>query len=108
RILLKVATDDLADASGRKGQNARLTSRLIGWHRDIEEFKAVGADAEGDAEGTRVAERGIPEPQAQRRAPPGGAALELKEGDEADDLEGDGFTPEEAQDIIGRVSARGN
>ena len=41
RILLKVATDDLAIAIGRKGQNARLTSRLIGWRLDIEEFKAV-------------------------------------------------------------------
>ncbi|MFM9081598.1 MAG: transcription termination factor NusA, partial [Opitutaceae bacterium] len=38
RILLKVATDDLAVAIGRKGQNARLTSRLIGWRLDIEEF----------------------------------------------------------------------
>ena len=27
---------------GRKGQNARLTSRLIGWRLDIEEFKAMG------------------------------------------------------------------
>src|SRR5690606_15083695 len=42
RILLKVATDDLAVAIGRKGQNARLTSRLIGWRLDIEEFKAMG------------------------------------------------------------------
>ena len=49
RILLKVATDDLAIAIGRKGQNARLTSRLIGWRLDIEEFRAVGADPEGDA-----------------------------------------------------------
>jgi len=44
RILLKVATDDLAIAIGRKGQNARLTSRLIGWRIDIEEFKAEGDD----------------------------------------------------------------
>src|SRR5476651_2629804 len=44
RILLKVATDDLAVAIGRKGQNARLTSRLIGWRLDIEEFKAQGDD----------------------------------------------------------------
>jgi hypothetical protein len=42
RILLRVATDDLAVAIGRKGQNARLTSRLIGWRLDIEEFKAMG------------------------------------------------------------------
>ena len=49
RILLKVATDDLAIAIGRKGQNARLTSRLIGWRIDIEEFKAEGDDPRGNA-----------------------------------------------------------
>ena len=49
RILLKVATDDLAVAIGRKGQNARLTSRLIGWRLDIEEFKAAGDDPRGNA-----------------------------------------------------------
>ena len=30
-------------AIGRKGQNARLTSRLIGWRLDIEEFKVERA-----------------------------------------------------------------
>ena len=40
--MLKVATDDLAIAIGRKGQNARLTSRLLGWRLDIEEFRAAG------------------------------------------------------------------
>jgi transcription termination/antitermination protein NusA len=38
RILLRVASDDLAIAIGKKGQNARLTSRLIGWKIDIEEY----------------------------------------------------------------------
>ncbi|MEO6246338.1 MAG: transcription termination factor NusA, partial [Opitutaceae bacterium] len=61
RIILKVATDDLAVAIGRKGQNARLTSRLIGWRLDIEEFKAVGADPEGDAKRKLVATLGVGE-----------------------------------------------
>ena len=106
RILLKVATDDLAVAIGRKGQNARLTSRLIGWRLDIEEFKAVGADPEGDAKRKLVAALGIPEQQALRLVKAGFVSLELFEGVEAGDLEGAGFTADEAADIIGRVSAR--
>ena len=106
RILLKVATDDLAVAIGRKGQNARLTSRLIGWRLDIEEFKAVGADPEGDAKRKLVAALGIPEPQALRLVKAGFVSLELFEGVEPSDLEGAGFTAEEATDIINRVSAR--
>ena len=106
RILLKVATDDLAVAIGRKGQNARLTSRLIGWRLDIEEFKAVGADPEGDAKRKLVAALGIPEAQALRLVKAGFVSLELFEGVEAGDLEGAGFTAEEAADIINRVMAR--
>ena len=44
RILVRVVNDDLAVAIGRKGQNARLTSRLVGWRLDIEEFKVTAAD----------------------------------------------------------------
>ena len=104
RILLKVATDDLAVAIGRKGQNARLTSRLIGWRLDIEEFKAVGADPEGDAKRKLVAQLGIPEDTALRLVKAGFVSLELFEGVEASDLEGAGFSAEEAADIIARVS----
>jgi transcription termination/antitermination protein NusA len=106
RILLKVATDDLAVAIGRKGQNARLTSRLIGWRLDIEEFKAVGADPEGDAKRKLTAALGIPEAQALRLVKAGFVSLELFEGVEPSDLEGAGFAPDEAADIISRVSAR--
>jgi N utilization substance protein A len=104
RILLKVATDDLAIAIGRKGQNARLTSRLIGWRLDIEEFRAVGADPEGDAKRKLVAALGISEPISLRLVKAGFVSLELFEGVEADDLVGAGFTTEEALDIIGRVT----
>ena len=95
-----------AVAIGRKGQNARLTSRLIGWRLDIEEFKAVGADPEGDAKRKLVTTLGIAEPLALRLVKAGFVSLELFEGVEAGDLEGAGFTAEEASDIIHRVSAR--
>lgn len=106
RILLKVATDDLAVAIGRKGQNARLTSRLIGWRLDIEEFKAAGADPEGDAKRKLVAALGIAEDIALRLVKAGFVSLELFEGVEAGDLEGAGFTAEEAADVIARVTGQ--
>ncbi len=105
RILLKVATDDLAVAIGRKGQNARLTSRLIGWRLDIEEFKAVGADPEGDAKRKLVGALGIAESLALRLVKAGFVSLELFDGVEAADLEGAGFSADEAGDIIQRVAA---
>ena len=80
RILLKVATDDLAVAIGRKGQNARLTSRLIGWRLDIEEFRAVGADPEGDAKRKLVNGLGVGEDLALRLVKAGFVSLELFEG----------------------------
>ncbi|MBL9200255.1 MAG: transcription termination factor NusA [Opitutaceae bacterium] len=106
RILLRVATEDLAVAIGRKGQNARLTSRLIGWRLDIEEFRAVGADPEGDAKRKLVAALGIAEDLALRLVKAGFVSLELFEGVESADLEGAGFSAAEATDVIQRVAAR--
>jgi transcription antitermination factor NusA-like protein len=51
RMLVRVVNDDLAVAIGRKGQNARLTSRLVGWRLDIEEFKTTAADPRAQAIG---------------------------------------------------------
>jgi len=106
RILLRVANDDLAIAIGRKGQNARLTSRLVGWRIDIEEFRAVGADPEGDAKRKLVAGLGVAEDLALRLVKAGFVSLELFEGVEAADLEGAGFSTEEAGLVIQRVAAQ--
>lgn len=106
RILLRVANDDLAIAIGRKGQNARLTSRLVGWRIDIEEFRAVGADPEGDAKRKLVAGLGVAEDLALRLVKAGFVSLELFDGVEASDLEGAGFNPEEAALVIQRVAAQ--
>ena len=106
RILLKVATDDLAIAIGRKGQNARLTSRLIGWRLDIEEFRAVGADPEGDAKRKLVSGLGVGDDLALCLVKAGFVSLELFEGVEAGDLEGSGFSPEESADVIRRYTSR--
>lgn len=104
RILLKVATDDLAIAIGRKGQNARLTSRLIGWRLDIEEFRAVGDDPRGNAIASLVKAFSLDAPIAGRLVDMGINSPAAFEGVEASDLVDAGFTPDEAAAIIGRVT----
>lgn len=106
RILLKVATDDLAIAIGRKGQNARLTSRLIGWRLDIEEFRAVGDDPRGNAIAALVKSLTLDAAIAGRLVDMGINSPAAFEGVEANDLVDAGFSPDEAADIIGRVHAK--
>ncbi len=106
RILLKVVEEDLALAIGKKGQNARLTSRLLGWRLDIEEFKVVNADPEGDARRKLVATLGLADDLALRLVKAGFVSIELFDGVEAADLVGAGFAPEEAADVIARVAGK--
>lgn len=103
RILLKVANEDLAIAIGRKGQNARLTSRLIGWRLDIEEYHAVSADPRLIAINNLVKSFGIEASLAERLVAIGINSPAAFEGVEADDLVDAGFTPDEAATIISRV-----
>jgi len=105
RILLRVATEDLAIAIGRKGQNARLTSRLIGWRIDIEEFHAAGNDPRGTAVSSLVQRFAFAPAIAGRLVDMGINSPAAFEGVEADDLAAAGFTLEEAQDIVSRVSS---
>ncbi|OIR18611.1 hypothetical protein GALL_09480 [mine drainage metagenome] len=105
RILLRVLNEDLAVAIGRKGQNARLTSRLIGWRLDIEEFRAAGSDPRGTAIASLVSSYQFDPAIAARLVDMGINSPAAFEGVEADDLAGAGFTPEEAQDIVTRVNS---
>ncbi len=104
RVVLKVATDDLAIAIGRKGQNARLTSRLIGWRLDIEEFKAAGDNPEQTAADLLVKTFVFDPAIALRLVRMGITSPAAFEGVAAEDLTGGGFTAEEAQEIIARVA----
>ncbi|KAB2648687.1 MAG: transcription termination factor NusA [Verrucomicrobiota bacterium] len=104
RIILKVATDDLAVAIGRKGQNARLTSRLLGWRLDIEEFKAAGDDPRGNAVSLLVKAFELDPIIAGRLVDMGINSPAAFEGVAAEDLVGGGFTDEEAKEIIVRVT----
>lgn len=104
RILLRVAPDDLAVAIGRKGQNARLTSRLIGWRLDIEEFRAAGDDPRGSAIAALSRAYSFDATLAARLVDMGINSPAAFEGVDADDLVDAGFTPEEVQAIVSRVS----
>ena len=41
RVKIIVSEDQLSLAIGKRGQNARLTSKLTGWHVDIEQERVV-------------------------------------------------------------------
>jgi N utilization substance protein A len=104
RILLRVDTENLAIAIGRKGQNARLTSRLIGWRIDIEEFKAVSTDPRETAILSLVKVLEVDRSIVERLVAIGMNSLAVLETVEASDLTDAGFTEEEAQQIMGRVA----
>lgn len=104
RMLVKVANDDLAVAIGRKGQNARLTSRLVGWRLDIEEWKATASDPRAQAISALVAAFSFDKTIAERLVAHGINSPGAFEGVEAGDLVEAGFTPEEAEGVITKVS----
>lgn len=103
RVLLRVANEDLAIAIGRKGQNARLTSRLVGWRIDIEEYRAETVDPRETAIRGLVSTLGLDAALAGRLVAIGINSPAAFEGVGADDLQDAGFTPEEAAAVIARV-----
>jgi len=104
RILLKVDPENLAIAIGRKGQNARLTSRLIGWRLDIEEYKAASSDPREVAIQSLVKALSIERPLAERLVAIGMNSAAVLETVELSDLTEAGFSDEEAHSIISRLA----
>ena len=104
RMLVRVANEDLAVAIGRKGQNARLTSRLVGWRLDIEEWKAVASDPKAQAIAALVGAFGFEPSIAERLVTNGINSPAAFEGVEAADLAGMGFTEAEAAGVIAKVA----
>lgn len=106
RILLEVAEEDLAIAIGRKGQNARLTSRLIGWRVDIQRAAVAetGLSAQINQASQRLQENvGLSSDLAQRLVQKGLNSLELLESVDEETLVEEGFSAEEAHEILSRV-----
>jgi len=104
RILLKVDSENLAIAIGRKGQNARLTSRLIGWRLDIEEYKAVSSDPRETAILSLSKALQIDRGVAERLVGIGMNSVSVLETVEAADLTEAGFTEDEVRQIMARVA----
>lgn len=107
RISIEVSEDDLAVAIGRKGQNARLTSKLVGWKIDImkEEVKEVSMETKQAeaAQGLNQIE-GIDAATAERLVNNGLISPELFLDVEEEDLSEMGFSAEEAADILAKVN----
>ena len=108
RIHFDVAEEDLSIAIGRRGYNAKLTSRLLGWKLDIgkEEKETVGFD-EKVAKATKgiTTIPGIDLAIAERLVSIGLISPEAFEGVSVNDLIDAGFSEEEASDVLAKVEA---
>jgi transcription termination/antitermination protein NusA len=107
RIYFEVNEDDLSIAIGRRGQNARLTSKLLGWKLDIskEQIQEVGFDdmmREGITKWQAIA--GISYEVAAFLVSNGFTSPEAFEGVEAKDLEALGFTPDDSNQLVQMVA----
>ncbi|WOO39463.1 transcription termination factor NusA [Rubellicoccus peritrichatus] len=107
RIYFEVSEDDLSVAIGRRGQNAKLTSRLLGWRLDIGKEKQVahGFDDRREAAIRTLQDRlGISVEKSAMLVDSGLASVEVFEGVEAADLIDMGLSEEEAATVIEKVS----
>lgn len=111
RIYFEVSEENLSIAIGRRGQNARLTSRLIGWKLDIakEKVAEVGFDERmREAIKGWAGVRGISDELAAFLVQHGLVSPEAFEGVEAKDLEKLGFTAEDAAQVVALVETHRN
>ncbi len=106
RIHFNVIEDDLSIAIGRKGLNAKLTSRLLGWKLDIgkKEIEAVGFSQKvaKAVEGINLIS-GIEPDIAERLVAIGLVSADAFEGVSSTDLLDAGFSEEEASNILSKV-----
>ena len=106
RIHFNVIEDDLSIAIGRKGLNAKLTSRLLGWKLDIgkKETEAVGFSQKvaKAVEGINLIP-GIEPDIAERLVAIGLVSADAFEGVSSSDLLDAGFSEEEASDVLAKV-----
>jgi N utilization substance protein A len=110
RVRALVDAENLSLAIGRKGHNARLASRLTGWHIDVEEDKTevVGFEQKlGQAVQSLATALGIEVPLAQKIASVGFSTVEaLVEATETDLAEAvPDLTPEQAKEILTKAQA---
>ncbi len=100
-IYFEVSEEDIPVAIGRKGQNARLTSRLIGWHLQIEKVHSENfSDKVQAAVAGWNGVEGVSPEFAARLVANGFVNPEAMEGVEAADLVEAGFSQEEASSLL--------
>ena len=110
RIYFEVADTDLAIAIGRKGQNAKLTSKLMGWRLDINKLATEGnfeKRVQRAVEGLNLIP-GIKDEHASHLVAMGITSLEAFEDVTAADLVEAGFSQEDAEFIIAQVQIAQN
>lgn len=108
RVKIWVAEDQLSLAIGKRGQNARLTSKLTGWQVDIEAEQVVryGFDEKvAEAVSELAAIEGIGQALADKLVHHGFLNFEMLSGAEQDDLEQFDDIKEDASRIIQAVKA---
>lgn len=107
RIYFEVSEDHLSIAIGRKGQNAKLTSRLLGWKLDIGKEKSIATNFDDRRQSAIFGLRdrlGIRIEQATQLVDNGLVSLEAFEGLEPEDLIEMGFTGEQASMILRKAA----
>jgi len=103
RVALTVDPENLAIAIGRRGQNARLTSRLVGWKLDIDEYTPTSADPRADAIQTLNKTLGLSKAICERLVNIGMNSAAVLADVEAADLTDAGFTEEETAAILAKL-----
>lgn len=106
RIYFEVCESDLSVAIGKKGQNAKLTSRLMGWKLDIGKEKTANETGFEERKKRAISGwhiPGITDEQAERLVALGITTPEAFEGVTAADLVEGEFNDEEASFIIQKV-----
>jgi transcription termination/antitermination protein NusA len=108
RILVRVLPTDLAVAIGKGGKNVRLTSRLLGWRLEVEEYKVQAADPRAAGIAALVSAFGFDTSLAGRLLAIGVSSPAAFEGMTVDDLVEAKFTQAEAEAILARVAQAGS
>lgn len=104
RMIVRVGADELSLAVGKRGQNARLTSKLISWHVAIDKDETSEAAFEDKlSQVTAVLSQnlGIPENVASALVHAGFSSVEAIQAAEPSDLEQiSGITSDQAKAIF--------
>ena len=103
RAYIKVDPDNLAIAIGSKGRNARLSSRLVGWRLEIDEYVPAPADPREGAITSLIQILGLGRGIAERLVNIGMNSLAALEDVGAEDLTEAGFSAEEAAAILAKL-----